>query len=133
MLNLADFFAMRPHKVEGGRLVKGYAMSGSKESSSVVSALDDQLREQRSKYDSASPEATKKRSATVIRKINEAYLAYMEGQDWLTASQIAHNLDTSSCCAMKVLHRLNAEGKIELKVVRKSGGPGKPLRLWRKV
>ncbi len=132
MLDLTFMFSGRPALVTGARFVKGAAMSGSKESTSVVSALDDELRKQKSKYDSASPEATKKRSATVIKKTNEAYLAYMEGQDWLTASQIANNLDTSSCCAMKVLHRLNAEGKVELKVVRKSGGPGKPLRLWRK-
>ena len=132
MLDLTFMFSGSPAPVTGARLVKGAAMSGSKESASIPdTAIDKNLA--KSKYDSSSPETIKKRSATVIKKTNEAYLAYMEGQDWLTASQIAHNLDTSSCCAMKVLHRLNAEGKIELKVVRKSGGPGKPLRLWRKV
>lgn len=132
MLDLTFMFSGRPAPVVGGRLIKGAAMSGSKESTSIPdTAIDKGLA--KSKYNSASPEATKKRAATVIRKTNEAYLAYMEGQDWLTATQIANHLDTSSCVAMKVLHRLNAEGKIELKVVRKSGGPGKPLRLWRKI
>lgn len=29
-----------------------------------------------------------------------------------------------------IYHASCTDGKVELKVVRKSGGPGKPLRLW---
>lgn len=134
MPNFTDLFSDRPApiKVKGGRIVKGRAMSGSVESREIVeSELDREVTKKRATGASA-PDVVKRRSGTIMNRTNEMYLEFMEGKGWLKATEIANGLGVPVVSVSKVLHRLNASGKIELKVERKSGGPGKPLRLWRK-
>lgn len=133
MLNLTNMFSMRPDpKIEvvpGGRIVKGRAMSGSKDSSELPpTKLDATVKEKRNKE--LQERMTKSRVRSKTDNIDLRYRAAMLERGWLSSEAVGYLVGTSGSGAVQVLKRLLLDGKVEKDEVPKDGTPGVKF-MWR--
>lgn len=111
-MNLAQLFTARPAPVKGGRIIKGYAMSGSKESVTVALATD--------KVVEARKVGQAKAAAARLSKRDEKYLPHLK--HWTATDGIAALVGTSPASAVIVLKRMVLEGLVDMR--RKEGVKG---------
>ena len=111
-MNLAQLFTARPAPVKGGRIIKGYAMSGSKESVTVALATD--------KVVEARKGGQAKAAAARLSRRDEKYLPHLK--DWTTTATIAALVGTSPASAVIVLKRMVLERLVDMR--RKTGPKG---------
>lgn len=95
MLNLAQLFAQRPAPVKGGRLVKGYAMSGSKEAYNVSLASDKltdirRAAQERTRLTMLSRRIIRERDMQTIKSISPVLL---NGQEWVVRARLSDDTE----------------------------------------
>lgn len=105
MLNLAQMFSARPAPVKGARLVKGYAMSGSKDSQ-VIALPSDPVRCNRTS-------GIYKMTQTRLSRRDEKYLPVLT--EWMPTYAVAYAVGTSPASAVIVLKRMVLEGLVEMR------------------
>lgn len=117
MLNLTALLSARPAPVKHGRLVKGHAMSGSKDSV-VTTTVAEPLPKRVPKLKTAKPVATRKQDLFV------RYRSAMHGRGWMTTKAVAAFAGTSEGSAMDALSGLRLKGLIEARKAPKDNAPG---------
>lgn len=122
-MTLIELFSARPvEPPKCARLVRGYAMSGSKDSQTIAVATEKNPKRAHKKPE---PKRKAQREDTERR-----YRSAMFERGWMATRAVADFAGTSDGAAFDVLTRLVLENKVESRRVPKTGTPGYK-REWR--